>query len=164
MNAPGAVAVAAVMLLVAVAWRPVGLPWALFPRRWRRAYRSFRKHPPWWLPAKPRARQRSSRISKRLRAQALRADRRRCVYCGLAADLQVDHIVPWALGGLTCLWNVAVLCQRHNAVKSSYWKSPEGRVYYRPWRDAGDLTMAAAIVRRERWHRLSPWRLARLFL
>lgn len=94
----------------------------LATRRWKR----FRRE---------RRQQRSSKISKRLRRAVERADQRRCVACGAQwlpgmNRFPVDHMVPWIMGGLTCLWNCALLCQRCNSIKSCYWVSPSGKPYY----------------------------------
>lgn len=136
---------------------PAGLLPLLVPRRWRWWYRKWVSGR--WLFARGRGKQRSARISKRLRAMVLRADRRRCVFCFSPVALQVDHIVPWSLGGLTCLWNCAVLCAAHNRVKSNYWRSDAGRVYYRPWEGKADAKTAAAIlsVEQDRRHSVARW-------
>lgn len=116
-----------------------------------------------WRHHSDRARQRSSRISKRLRARVLRADRRRCVFCGSRQFLQVDHIVPWSLGGLTWFWNLATLCRSCNAVKGSYWVSPQGKTYYKPY-GRGDVTRAAQIRAAEQAARYRPLRMLRAWL
>jgi 5-methylcytosine-specific restriction endonuclease McrA len=126
----------------------------LFGRRARRWYRHLA----------PRNGQRSSYCPPRFRGRILRADRRRCVYCRSTYQLQVDHIVPWSLGGMTSLWNCAVLCGTCNRVKSAYWVSPAGTVYYRPFKDASDVATAAAIVAAERAARRNPWRWLRAYL
>jgi HNH endonuclease len=156
MGAYAELALALAAVVVAGVARPAGFPWALFPRRWRCWYRGLR----------PRGRQRSARIPKRLREQVMRADRRRCVFCGeqWRPLLQVDHITPWRLGGLTCMWNLAVLCQPCNLTKSDFFRDDRGRVYYRSWLGYRDKPAAAAILRRERLMRHSPLRWARAFL
>jgi len=159
-------AAAGLALVAGLAARPFGLPWALFPRRWRCWYRSWRKDPPWPMRPRSRMQQRSSRVPKRLYAQVMAADRARCVACGerWRELLHVDHIVPWALGGLSCLFNLMVLCEGCNLTKSSYFRTREGRVFYRSWRGYRDQPRAAAIVRRERWRRKSPLRWLRAYL
>lgn len=57
----------------------------------------------------------------RLRGRALRRDHRRCVMCGSGPTddnpLEVDHIVPLALGGANALYNLRTLCSDcHGAV------------------------------------------------
>ena len=42
----------------------------------------------------------------------------RCVQCGSAAELQLDHILPVALGGATSVENLQVLCRDCNRAKS----------------------------------------------
>jgi len=113
---------------------PTGLLPLLASRRQRYEYRHRLAHRRW----RPRTRgqQRSSRISGHLRAMVERADRRRCVACGARwargmDRFPVDHMVPWIMGGLTCLWNTALLCKQCNTVKSCYWVAPSGKVYYR---------------------------------
>ena len=121
---------------------------SLWPRRWRKWYRDQR----------PREEQRSSYIPEWLRRAVLAADRYACIYCGSQIKPQIDHRVPWSIGGLTALWNLMVLCAAHNRVKSNYWVSPHGKAYYRPWKDAADQALAADILRVERWRRLNPIR------
>ena len=85
------------------------------------------------------------------------ADRHQCVYCGRQHNLQVDHIVPWLLGGRsTVRRNLAVLCRSCNATKSCYWKAPDGRVYYRGRRKPparARLILASELRARGRWWR-----------
>lgn len=40
-----------------------------------------------------------------------------CLHCGSTADLVLDHIVPIALGGLSIVENLQLLCRRCNALK-----------------------------------------------
>lgn len=61
-------------------------------------------------------------ISKRLRYEVLRRDNHTCRYCGAKApdvELQVDHVVPEALGGKTAPENLATACSDCNAGKAS---------------------------------------------
>jgi len=111
---------------------PFGLLPACFTRHSRKVWRDLRGE---------RSKQKSGRIGKLLTLLVLRADRYRCVYCGARRGdplpggkkviIQVDHIVPWIMGGLTALWNCAALCRSCNATKSCYWVSPSGTEYYR---------------------------------
>lgn len=114
--------------------------------------------------ARTRGQQRSSRISAHLHRMVERADRHRCVYCQArwvrgTKRFPVDHMVPWIMGGLTCLWNSALLCQRCNSVKSCYWVAPSGRVYYRgrktPPPEAAQILAAELAARQSvlRWLR-----------
>jgi 5-methylcytosine-specific restriction endonuclease McrA len=127
------------------------------PRRWRWWWRTRR-----FGLAPPRSKQRSSRITRELRAWVMAADRRRCVACGSTSNLQVDHIVPWLLGGLTVRRNVAVLCRSCNSIKSCYWKAPDGRVYYRGCRTPPP--QAAWILAHELKARGHWWRWVRAYL
>lgn len=123
------------------------VPSMAVPRRMRMAQRKDQPRPP---------------IPAWIRKTTYAADRNRCVYCKRGprqgVPIQWDHIIPWSFGGLTTLWNGAALCQRENLVKSNYWKSDTGQVYYRPWRNAADKTLAGAILRAELRARLSPLR------
>jgi 5-methylcytosine-specific restriction endonuclease McrA len=133
----------------------------LVPRRTRAGYRSWRQHSRWWN--KPRGSQKSSRFSKDTQARIMAADRHRCLKCGSRSQLQYDHRVPWSLGGLSVLWNGAILCKRCNLIKSNYWKSDSGMVYYRAWRGFRDKPAAARILLRERAALASPWRWMRAY-
>jgi 5-methylcytosine-specific restriction endonuclease McrA len=105
-----------------------------------------------------------------LRKVVYAADRHRCVYCHRGprrrgekwAMIHLDHIQPYALGFNATLWNSATLCQRHNLVKSSYWKSDSGREYYRPWAHASAMGEAGKIARAEMRVRMYPQRIARM--
>jgi hypothetical protein len=66
----------------------------------------------------------------------------------------VDHIFPYAYGGLTWLPNLAPLCPSCNLVKSS-WCKINGRVYYRPFA-ISSRHRAELIHARERRAQLSP--------
>ena len=134
-------------VLMAPAW-----PGVLVPRRQRAAWR--RRHPrpepdtPDWEPDTP----------EWLRRAVLAADRGRCVFCGDRTRLHVDHITPWAAGGLTTMYNLAVLCRRHNKIKSNFSVDADGYVHYRAFDGYADPVMAAAILARERPRRLYPGR------
>lgn len=105
-----------------------------------------------------------------IRSVVYAADRYRCVYCHRGPRrrgdkqvmIQLDHIQPYALGFNASLWNSATLCAQHNQVKSNYWKSPQGKVYYRPWAHASAMGEAGRIARAELRVRLYPWRIARM--
>lgn len=127
------------------------LPMLLIPSDWRRRYRHLR----------PREEQRSQYISRQLRLAVLAADRHRCCYrgCGVQVGLQVDHIFPWSLGGLTALWNTATLCQVHNGIKSNYWRyRRSGNVIYNPFKSKASKEMAADILAWELARRWNPLR------
>jgi 5-methylcytosine-specific restriction endonuclease McrA len=55
---------------------------------------------------------------RRNRRIALARDRERCTVCGKGpADgvrLEVDHVIPLALGGTHALKNLATVCEAHN--------------------------------------------------
>lgn len=121
-------------------------PQLLIPRRIRMRRRKNRPRPP---------------VPGWLHRSVYAADRHRCVYCRSRVQLQLDHIVPWSFGGLTSLWNCATLCGRCNRVKSNYWRSDSGKVYYRAWRNAANQSMAGAILRAELRARYNPLRWVR---
>jgi len=54
---------------------------------------------------------------------ALYAESPKCAYPGCKetsySKLEVDHIVPWSLGGLTVLDNAQLLCKHHNTSKGN---------------------------------------------
>ena len=64
-------------------------------------------------------------ISWRLRFLVMRRDNFRCCLCGTVQNvdqnisLEVDHIVPWSLGGETIMDNLQTLCNRCNNGKSN---------------------------------------------
>lgn len=86
------------------------------------------------------------------------ADRHRCVYCGARRGLQYDHILPWDRGGLSSLFNLALLCCDCNRIKSDYWEYRNGYVGYRPWAGYRNKPLARRILAKERRRRLYPWR------
>lgn len=74
------------------------------------------------------------RVPARLRQAVWQRDDGRCTICGSRYKVQIDHIIPWALGGTTSLENLRLLCQAHNLHEArrlglSHKKSPH--------RDAG---------------------------
>lgn len=56
-------------------------------------------------------------VSDRLRRYVLERDEHRCLKCGATADLHIDHIVPWSLGGPTNAENLQTLCGPCNIAK-----------------------------------------------
>jgi 5-methylcytosine-specific restriction endonuclease McrA len=118
-------------------------PGALVPSRWRASWRYGRPRPA---------------IHAWLRRLVYAADGYRCVYCGNGGQLQLDHVHPWSYGGRTSFWNLACLCQTCNVIKSNYWISRGGRVAYRPFAGASNMTVAAAILAVERRARWNPMR------
>jgi len=130
------------LILAAVFFLPSAAG-ALVPRQWRIRWRHDRQRPsiPAWL-----------------RRTVLEADRHACVFCGSGAALQLDHVRPWASGGLTSLWNLVTLCGSCNRVKSNFWRDRDGYVHYRSFHDSDDVRKAAAILAAERMARLNPLR------
>lgn len=64
---------------------------------------------------------RSRTVSLRLRFRVLTSSRFRCVYCGVTATdaaLVVDHVKPWARGGITAIENLVAACVPCNSGKS----------------------------------------------
>lgn len=136
-------------LLLVIATAPGVLLQAAVPRRWRIAHRHGQHdRPP---------------VPRRLRRAVMRADRGRCVFCGSRDKPQLDHLRPWAAGGLSSLFNFFVLCALCNRVKSNYWVADDGYVFYRPFPGCDDQQGAARIAaaeRRARWNLLRYWRAA----
>jgi hypothetical protein len=61
-------------------------------------------------------------VSKRLRYEVLRRDNHACRYCGASAPdvkLNVDHVIPKALGGVDTPSNLVTACTDCNAGKTS---------------------------------------------
>jgi hypothetical protein len=151
----GGVAVAAGVVQGAACWLlacRVSVLWALLAGRRRRArYRMGhgRRGAP------------SAFVGARLERIVLWADRGRCVVCGDRARVQVDHVQPWAGGGLTWLPNVAVLCRAHNVIKGNYSVDPDGFVHMRV---RSNIPAAREIIAAERAARRRPVRWVRLAL
>lgn len=146
------------LLVLPVFCAPAALLAGLVPRRFRAARRKALRDAGYDdRPAVPALFQRA----------VWAADRGRCVYCtrtGLVPrthQRHIDHVVPWAAGGLTAAWNLMLLCPHHNLVKSNYWRERNGYVSYRPGR-AGNETLAAAILAAELRERRNPLRWARM--
>jgi len=163
---------------------PVAVLWVLFclpamamsglvPRKWRIAHR--RRH--------GREHCKSAYITASLRRAVEAADRNRCQYCGITASelamlpprtgkdgrlvprrLHVDHDKPWIAGFRTTLFNMGLLCDEHNEVKSCYYRERSGYIWYhRGSRSPQRLAQAADITRvvlRRRWSPFRLWRAA----
>lgn len=147
-----------VMVLSTLFYVPSAAAGGCFPRSWRIRYRQ----------AHGREGARSAYISKRLRNIVFAADRWRCVHCHRAlaelratgSNLNADHIIPWAGGGLTTLWNLMTLCRECNLAKSNYSVDSDGyEHYYAPKRTTAALVLAAQILASEKRHR---WNLLRM--
>lgn len=65
-----------------------------------------------------------SHVSKRLREQVVKRARGRCEYCqtqeDIVVDLEVEHIIPTAKGGLSDLENLCYSCGSCNRFKSDF--------------------------------------------
>ena len=158
-------------VLMVMFWLPAVLMGGLVPRKWRISHR--RNH--------GRARCKSAVITAGLRRVTMAMDRNRCLYCGVTARelaalpprmgrdgrmvfrrLHVDHYRPWVAGFLTTLFNMGLLCDEHNEVKSCYYRERRGYIWYhRSSRTPERLELAAEITRVIRWRRWSPLRLWR---
>jgi 5-methylcytosine-specific restriction enzyme A len=64
-------------------------------------------------------REKSPRISIPLpvRTYILQRDRQQCRQCGTSSPLEIDHIIPLAVGGTNDLSNLQVLCRPCNRQK-----------------------------------------------
>jgi hypothetical protein len=118
-------------------------PGALVPWQWRA----------WWR----KGEERRPGVSKRLKRIVFAADRHACClpWCRSSADLQVEHVRPWCLGGRNSYWNFCTLCGYHNRVKSNYWEFRSGRRTYRPYLGHANRPEAARILafeKRNRWN------------
>src|SRR6266568_2427907 len=159
------VAGTACLVLPVLAWSAGGLRPLLTPRRVRMAQRK-----PYTDPRTSQlVRHPRPALPKRLRDIIMAADRSRCVACKRSprrhgVKLQFDHYIPWSFGGLSSLFNVMLLCAECNRVKSNYWRSDSGKVYYRGWAGMTSATRAGGITRRELIARHSPLRWARVGL
>lgn len=160
-----------VAVLMVMFWMPAMLMGGLVPRKWRIRHR--RNH--------GRGACKSAVITAGLRRITMAMDRNRCLYCGVTAaelaalpprlgrdgryyarKLHVDHYRPWIAGFLTTLFNMGLLCDEHNEVKSCWYRERNGYVWYHSGsRSAARVAMAAEITRVIRWRRWSPFRLWR---
>lgn len=61
---------------------------------------------------------RSRRIPQAVKDQVWRRDGGECTQCGSRADLEFDHIIPFAKGGASTYRNVQLLCEKCNRRKS----------------------------------------------
>ncbi|MFG1683557.1 HNH endonuclease [Nonomuraea sp. NPDC049269] len=58
-------------------------------------------------------------IPTAIRRAVYRRDGHQCVRCGVDADLSLDHIVPWSLGGPDTIDNLQTLCRPCNSSKGA---------------------------------------------
>lgn len=70
----------------------------------------------WAMYARPRRRR---WIPDRVRARVYRRDGGRCLQCGSTADLSLDHIVPWSMGGADTASNLQTFCLPCNQRKGA---------------------------------------------
>ena len=63
--------------------------------------------------------QRSRRISQRVKDQVWNRDGGKCVECGTNEDLEFDHIIPHSKGGANTYRNIQLLCEHCNRTKSA---------------------------------------------
>jgi 5-methylcytosine-specific restriction endonuclease McrA len=73
--------------------------------------------------------------------------------------LEIDHVIPWAGGGRTTLWNCMSLCPSCNGIKLNYSRDRDGYEHYagnRNW-----IPQARRVLAREKRHRLNPLRWVR---
>ncbi len=70
-----------------------------------------------WVLASPLERPRRCPIRPAMRAAVLLRDGGRCRRCAAGEDIQLDHIVPWSLGGEDTVDNLQCLCGRCNRAK-----------------------------------------------
>ncbi len=66
-------------------------------------------------------------IPAQVRRAVWRRDRGQCRQCGSRGFLQIDHIVPWSLGGSNNLQNLQLLCGVHNRLKGFSSRPPRGK-------------------------------------
>lgn len=152
MGTPGGTAAAAVLAGLCVVSYPLaalsspGIPACLVTPRTRAGWRHRRPRP-------------SHVVPEWMRRLVLRADRRRCVMRhGCSDGLEVDHVRPYAGGGLAWMWNLRTLCTRHNQVKSDYWRDRDGYEHYHPRPGYSDIGLARDVLRAEKRARWYPLR------
>jgi hypothetical protein len=63
--------------------------------------------------------QNRARISPEVRQAVFARDRFRCIDCGSADDLTLDHVHPWSLGGSDKPENLQTLCRPCNSKKGA---------------------------------------------
>jgi hypothetical protein len=93
-------------------------------------------------------------VSKRLRYEILRRDNHACRYCGATAPdvkLNVDHVIPQALGGGNTPTNLVTSCAACNAGKTSSMPNamPVADVEQQTFRQAADMKESVERKRRQ---------------
>ena len=104
------------LLLVAVYYRP--------PKSWdeieaedrKKATEKGMEYTAW---VEARAKKKARSIPKATRREVFARDNYRCVQCGAAEELTLDHIFPFALGGSNEHENLQVLCKACNFKKGN---------------------------------------------
>lgn len=72
-------------------------------------------------------------ISAAKRLRVYKKSDYRCVRCGKAKDLTIDHIIPRALGGSDHEDNLQAMCAKCNSKKGASAQIPSKRVARRRW-------------------------------
>lgn len=65
---------------------------------------------------------RGGKIAPGTRFKVFHRDNYRCVYCGAEPDkilLEIDHVIPYSLGGRSKITNLVTACQPCNAGKAA---------------------------------------------
>ena len=57
-------------------------------------------------------------ISKNLYNKVLKRDGNKCTNCGSTENLEVDHCLPYSLGGSNSIINLRTLCSKCNSVRN----------------------------------------------
>lgn len=101
-------------------------------------------------------------VSKRLRYEILRRDNHACRYCGATAPtvkLNVDHVIPQALGGSDKPTNLVTACADCNSGKTSSLPNatPVADVEQGALREAIEARRAKEVDRLWRGHMPSTW-------
>ena len=65
------------------------------------------------------AKRRRQHIPWVLREEIYERDGWKCLACGQASDLSLDHIIPWSLGGPDTFENLQTLCRPCNSKKGA---------------------------------------------
>ena len=62
---------------------------------------------------------RANPVTSIMRGRILQRDNDTCQHCGSHDDLEIDHIIPVAAGGMSTFENLQVLCQQCNSKKGA---------------------------------------------
>jgi hypothetical protein len=77
----------------------------------------FPGHPTAGYMTRPDLRQKRTKLPAALVAEVLSSGE--CDYCSATTNLQVDHIIPWSLGGTNHIANLRPLCASCNASRGN---------------------------------------------